>query len=251
METRVEAKLPPENIFGHTKKLEYIRHHLKGIVQKNPAARILDFGYWNGSAVSQHLISVLPSTATYVGVDIHPESVTYANSHYRRSNATFVSSIPNDSFDAIVYADVLEHLDQPLEFLSDHHNRLVPGGTIVGSIPNGVGPFEIESWLDRRFKVSQRLATMMARIRSNGAPPIPYNSGSGHLQFYRKKEFFGILANAGFHIVEFKNGTFFGAMITERFLRVGGEPLMRANTAIAEALPFWAVLTWLFTARKA
>jgi 2-polyprenyl-3-methyl-5-hydroxy-6-metoxy-1,4-benzoquinol methylase len=250
MRTSTEASLPPENIFGHTKKLEYIRRHLDGIFKTNPAARVLDFGCGNGSAVSQYLIAALSPTATYLGVDIHPASVAHANAHYRKSNAAFSNVMPDDVFDVIVYADVLEHLDQPLLTLSDHRKLLRPGGTIVGSIPNGIGPYEIENAIDRRLKISRSVASVMTRMRGGPVSTIPYNSDSGHLQFFRKGEFFRILGEAGFRVTEFRNGTFFGAMITERVLRVGGEPLMRANAAIADILPFWAVSTWLFKAER-
>ncbi|NJO33949.1 MAG: methyltransferase domain-containing protein [Rhodospirillales bacterium] len=250
MTTPTEHKITTREHLRAHQKLKYIRDHLADVFQRSPEARVLDFGCGNGSAVSQYLISTLPSTATYIGVDIHPASIEHANAHYSRPNAVFVDSVPNDCFDAIVYADVLEHLDQPLQTLSLHQANLKPCGTIVGSIPNGIGPYEIENAIDRRFKVSQRVAAVMTRVRGNTKSAVPYNSESGHLQFYRKGEFVRLLASAGFRVIDFKNGTFFGAMITERLLRFGGEPLMRANAAVAEALPFWAVSTWLFKAER-
>ena len=244
-------KLPPENIFGHTKKLTYILDHLRQVTERNPSATVLDFGCGNGSAVSQYIIGALPETATYIGVDIHPESVAHANKHFGKPNARFTNVLPEaGTCDMIVYADVLEHLDQPLEMLSQHQRLLKPGGVIVGSIPNGVGPFEIESAIDRRFQISARIARARAKAGSRNAWAIPYNSASGHLQFYRKKPFLRMIEDAGFHVTEFKNGTFFGAMVTERVLRLGGEPLMRANTAVAKVLPYWAVSTWLFAAAR-
>ncbi|MCV3243671.1 class I SAM-dependent methyltransferase [Mesorhizobium sp. ZC-5] len=242
--------LPPENIFGHTKKLAYILDHLRQVAEKNPSATVLDFGCGNGSAVSQYIVGALREAATYVGVDIHTESIAYANKHFGKPNARFTNVLPEaGTCDMIVYADVLEHLDQPLEMLREHQRLLKPGGVIVGSIPNGVGPFEIESAIDRRFQISRRIARARSKAAGNTSA-IPYNSDSGHLQFYRKKPFLRMIEDAGFHVTEFKNGTFFGAMVTERVLRLGGTPLMRANTAVAEVLPYWAVSTWLFAARR-
>jgi 2-polyprenyl-3-methyl-5-hydroxy-6-metoxy-1,4-benzoquinol methylase len=249
--TAEKPVLPPENINGHTKKVRYIQDRLAELVQRKPHARVLDFGCGNGSAVSQYLIAELPETSTYLGVDIHPDSVSYANTHFARPSASFTDKIPDDErFDAVVYADVLEHLDRPQDDLVSHHNLLDPGGIIVGSIPNGVGPFEIESTIDRRFQISNRIARMMARLRKGPLERIPYNSDSGHLQFYRKTPFLRMLSDAGFDVTDFRNGAFVGAMVSERFLRFGGQPFMRANTAIVDYLPHWAVSTWLFTAEK-
>jgi SAM-dependent methyltransferase len=41
-----------------------------------------------------------------------------------------------DTFDVIVFADVLEHFVEPLEVLTMAKRRLKPGGRIVISIPN-------------------------------------------------------------------------------------------------------------------
>lgn len=245
--------LPPENMFGHTKKLTYILSALADAVKSNPNATIVDFGCGNGSAVSQFIIRSLPESATYIGVDMHQASRDYATRHYARANASFQADMPDTpaSIDAIVYADVLEHLDDPDAILAGHVPLLKPGGIIVGSIPNGVGPFELESALDRRFRLSERIAARMARKRGESAPAIPYNLESGHLQFYRKRPFVAMLGRSGLTMSDFRNGYFFGGMVTERVLRFGGAALKRANNAIANVLPHWMVSTWLFTAKRA
>jgi 2-polyprenyl-3-methyl-5-hydroxy-6-metoxy-1,4-benzoquinol methylase len=241
--------LPPENIFGHTKKLRYILNRIADVIRENPTATILDFGCGNGVAVAQYLIGALPETARYVGVDLHPASIEFASRHFGRSNATFTERLP-DACDAIVYADVLEHLDEPAAILDAHARILRPGGIIVGSIPNGVGPFELESALDRRFRISARIASVMARVRGRPSDETPYNIDSGHVQFYRRRAFEQMLVDAGFHITDFRNGCFFGGMVTERVLRIGGQPLFRGNSAVAAYLPYWAVSTWLFSAAR-
>jgi 2-polyprenyl-3-methyl-5-hydroxy-6-metoxy-1,4-benzoquinol methylase len=43
---------------------------------------------------------------------------------------------PADSFDAVVFADVLEHLEDPVGALTDAVGLLKPGGRVVASIPN-------------------------------------------------------------------------------------------------------------------
>lgn len=237
--------LPTENLFGHTKKLEYILSALDEVVARNPTATIMDFGCGNGEAVSQYIIGRLPKSARYIGVDLHKPSVEHANRHFSTANATFQTTEPTEQVDLIVYADILEHLDDPGPILSRHARLIRDDGLAVGSIPNGVGPFELESALDRKFRISHRIARLMAKGRGS-VETVPYNSDSGHVQFYRRAGFARLLKEAGFRLSDFRNGTFFGAMVTERILRVGGAPLMRANARVADFLPFWAVSTWLF-----
>jgi SAM-dependent methyltransferase len=43
---------------------------------------------------------------------------------------------PPQSFDCILYADILEHLAEPGRWLARHRELLAPGGEIVASIPN-------------------------------------------------------------------------------------------------------------------
>ena len=53
-----------------------------------------------------------------------------------------LAEIPEESFDCIIAADVLEHLVDPWTVLAQLRARLVPGGVLVASIPN-VGHWEV------------------------------------------------------------------------------------------------------------
>ena len=145
-----------------------------------------------------------------------------------------------------------EHLDQPLEMLSDHQKQLKPDGEMVGSIPEWNWP--IRNRKARSIvafqEISQRIASVMQRIRGDRLNTVPYNSNSGHLQFYRKNEFFGILAAADFKPPSSRTERSSGRWIPERLLRDRRATADASNTAIAEVLPYWAVSTWLFKARR-
>jgi 2-polyprenyl-3-methyl-5-hydroxy-6-metoxy-1,4-benzoquinol methylase len=247
--------LPPENIYGHTKKLEYILAQVALVTAADASATILDFGCGSGLAVGQHIISALPETARYVGVDIHEPSVDYANAHFANERATFSTKLPGlGSCSMIVYADVLEHLADPLDLLASHSRLLRPGGVVVGCVPNGWGPYEIETWLDKTFHLSQAIAAMNRSLNSalgrDAQAAVPYNSDSGHVQFYSRRRLVAMLESAGLSVTDFSNGTFFGAMLSERILRIGGTRVFRMNANIADWLPGWAVSTWLFSAQR-
>jgi SAM-dependent methyltransferase len=247
--------LPPENIYGHTKKLEYILAGVARAISADPSATILDFGCGNGVAVGQHIIQALPETARYMGVDIHEPSVDYANAHFAHDRATFSTKLSElGSCSMIIYADVLEHLADPLDLLACHSKLLRQGGTVVGCIPNGSGPYEIENWLDRALHLSQAIAAMNRSVNSalgrDAQEAAPYNCDSGHVQFYSRRWFVAMLESVGLSVTDFSNGTFIGAMLSERILRMGGTRIFRLNTSIADRLPTWAVSTWLFSAQR-
>src|SRR6185295_19104590 len=133
--------VPKENLSGHTKKLRFLLEHLEDVLRRGPGtATLLDFGCGNGSAVSRFLM--LPGIR-YHGVDVHPASLAHARERWGSPTATFTSEVPEGVvFDVLVYADILEHLDDPGALLRDHAARLAAGGLLLGSVPNGYGWFE-------------------------------------------------------------------------------------------------------------
>ena len=245
--------VPKENLSGHTKKLRFLLGHLEAIVRGRTGVQLLDFGCGNGSAVSRFLM--LPGIR-YHGVDFHPPSLAHARERYGGADATFTSEVPDGIvFDALVYADVLEHLDDPAAILRDHAPRHAAGGLLLGSVPNGWGPFENEKRLDRWLRISAFL-DLPARVRRTFSAPaaaapgaLPYNAESGHVQFFTRAALERLLDEAGYDVFDFRNGAFVGAPTSERYL-LRGERIARWNARAADRVPYWAASTWLFAARK-
>jgi len=83
------------------------------------------------------------SVADYVGLDASPEAVGHASSHYPFSNVRFEQSdartIPFDkaSFDLVVSFHVLEHIEEPVAYLTEMARVCRPGGRLVVVTPNG------------------------------------------------------------------------------------------------------------------
>lgn len=254
-------QFPPENIYGHTKKLRFLVERIRLRVAQQGTVRLLDFGCGNGTAVSQYLR--LPGVE-YCGVDFHEPSLAYARTHFGGERAEFHSEIPPGRlFDIIVYADVLEHVPAPGELMCQHGAVLADDGMILGSVPNGYGPFENEKRLERWLRVRETvlLGVRLKRwlLRRPPLPPsessnkiggVPYNAENGHVQFFTKRQLRAAFREAGLQIDEFRNGAFVGAPLSEEFL-LSGPQIARVNARIADLLPYWAVSTWYFTARPA
>jgi 2-polyprenyl-3-methyl-5-hydroxy-6-metoxy-1,4-benzoquinol methylase len=245
--------LPEENIYGHTKKLQFIIEQVKGYIRLyGKPISILDFGCGNGIAVSQYLIQ---EGIRFYGVDIHELSLRYAREHFGNENAFFLNQAPQGvQFDIIIYADILEHLNHPFTLLQQHHDRLKEHGLVIGSVPNGVGPFEIEKSVDKGFGLSAgiHLAVRMKKWLKGCDPHdetiLPYNLDSEHVQFFNKTNLYLMLQENGFQIQCFRNGPFLGGPLTERILR--GQWFKRMNSKIGDFLPYWSVSTWYFTAKR-
>lgn len=243
------SALPAENIYGHTKKLRFLVAALERMLaRRGGSIHALDFGCGNGTAVTRFL--AIPGVRLH-GVDIHRPSLEHARAHC--PGVEFHDHVPHGiRWDAIVYADVLEHLHDPASILREHLRQLAPDGVVVGAVPNGYGPFEMEKRLARWTGVDAAVRAAGALRRAmGGAPRVgggpPYNLDSGHVQFFTRRSLLGLLEGAGLRVDALANGAWLGAPLSERFL-LRGERIARLNAAAADRLPAALVSTWYFTA---
>ena len=108
-----------------------------GLVQ--PGSRVLEFGCATGY-MSQTLHDRLG--ATVVGVELNAEAAQLAAVHLDRllvgdaEELDLEAELGGDRFDAILFADVLEHLRDPAALLRRVRPLVAEGGVVIASIPN-------------------------------------------------------------------------------------------------------------------
>jgi SAM-dependent methyltransferase len=99
-----------------------------------PGLQVLDLGCRDGALTSAYL-----DGNRVVGVDIDRAALAHADElGIETVWADLDQPLPfeDDSFDVVVAAEVLEHLRFPEQLLSEARRVLVPGGTLIGSVPN-------------------------------------------------------------------------------------------------------------------
>ena len=247
--------LPDEDIFGNAKKIRLILRELEGYREKlGRNVSVLDFGCGNAVGVGQYLIG---EGIRYVGVDFHEPSLAFAREHFGGPNAEFFDVVPMDwTFDVIIYADVLEHVPDPLAIVQAYSKLLTPGGMMIWSMPNGYGPCEIEKFVDRHLRLYQMLRFVKrAALRLAGRsiqvlPSVPYNNDSGHVVFFTMHSVRQLARDAGYKIVRYGHGGFVGADLTGNTIFTSRWSV-EWNIRAADRLPSWMVSNWYFILVKA
>lgn len=102
--------------------------------------RILDFGCSNG-ALGRELM-LLNRERLFSGIELDPELAAearlYLNEVYLGDleKDDWIAKFSNNTFDCLIFADVLEHLPYPAKLFEKADRLLVPGGTVIISVPN-------------------------------------------------------------------------------------------------------------------
>jgi len=256
--------LPRENVFGHTKKARLLQAALARLRQDRGPISVLDVGCGNGAALTRHLGAVADRV---LGIDVHDQSIDYAKVHFERDGLHF-SKTPIESvvgiYDAIIFADVLEHVRSPETFLSAARRLLAPDGLVLVTIPNGYGPFEWESAFSRvpylgaaSLWAADTIVAVLNKFVIRGAwsrvvadGRLPYNDDSGHIQFFTRRRFVRIAAANGFVVASRASLSFLSGPYTNYFF-APSQAFCRVNNRAADVLPADVASAWFFELRAA
>jgi len=157
MET--SERITPENIKSESDYLMYLRHafaYSMAIKYIHKESFVLDFGCGEGygtSMLSHHAINV-------IGLDIDTDSVARATKKYKSKNCTFMhyngEMLPfkNNTFDVITSFQVIEHMKNEQQYLSEIHSYLKSDGLFILTTPNKAlrGSGAAKPWNKYHFK---------------------------------------------------------------------------------------------------
>ncbi len=176
------------------KKLQFIYDGIHEYVNRSgkrpEQLRILEVGCGDGS------ISLPLSTlgASITAFDIDPTLVEGLRKEMDRANIRNISVFCQNAyefrsdirFDIVVASEVLEHVDFPDKLVRIFKEHLMENGSLIVTVPNGYGPWEL----------GNKLKTGFRGLRSG-------ECGHHHVNFFTLKRFKALLASHEFDLVAF------------------------------------------------
>lgn len=173
---------------------------------------VLDVGCFCGGS-GRYLKSRRPGLSV-TGIEIMEKAAEVAAASYDRVVVGALESVDLSSlgrFDAIIVADVLEHLVNPWRALLRLKDVLSPGGQIFASIPNA-----------RHLRVVENLASGRWPHEGAGINDV------SHLRFFTRVEIFAMFAETGWRIEDFQ-GTL-DPQLADSYKNMGTSKLTRIET---------------------
>jgi SAM-dependent methyltransferase len=240
----------PENIYGHLQRVRWLRDHLR------MDDRVLDFGCGTGYFIT---LPLLHWGYDVVGVDLDRASIDHgrtllgaAGHDPSRLSSADLREV-DGLFDAVIASEVFEHMqdDELNEVLALLHSKVVPGGRLLVTVPNGYGWFEIESFLWFRAGMSSlygRISHTKFHERVKGAkrragvetqPNDVYElmtlAPTPHVQRFTWRSIRKRLQESGFSVVDRRGSVAVCGPLSDMLLS-GFENLQRANQWAGERL---------------
>ncbi|NOR23261.1 MAG: methyltransferase domain-containing protein [Desulforhopalus sp.] len=137
----VGKRIIPDDIHTREQFLEFLRHlfpyeHVKDLIE--PDQRVIEIGF--GEGYGTHILST--GCLEIVALEIEPKVISHAREKYRSDNSVFklydgsTIPLPDESFDVAVSFQVIEHVDNDVNFVSELHRVLKNGGRLYLTTPN-------------------------------------------------------------------------------------------------------------------
>jgi len=241
-----------ENSYGHRKRLDFIIKQINNYCLINNLdkkdVQILDIGCGSGLLITLPLGEL---GYNILGIDVDNSSIEFAKKNNVFEKVNFeVNTIENinDKYDIILTCEILEHLENPIEFLNKLGSKLKDNGIVILTTPNGYGWSENEGMLVNYLLRNKLISNTLMKIRGNKRD-ITLNKDDKHLQRFSYINLLKIFKNSCFEVVKQENGPVFGGPIIERTLaRIPGFKVF--SNLIGDKVSPRLALVWYFVLKK-
>jgi len=118
----------------HTKH-KHIKYHAFFVKNIKPNEKVLDIGSGNGFLSYDMVTKVKGVKVT--GIEINEQNVNFARNHYKHDNLNFIKgdalgdNIPEGQYDVVTLSNVLEHIEERVNFLKNLRREFKPKRFII------------------------------------------------------------------------------------------------------------------------
>jgi len=238
-----------ENVYGHGKRFEWILSRVRR------SDTILELGCGTGTMITLPLARMGYAVS---GIDSDEKSIAYGKDRCREAGVDpgilRVGGIPEDGPKpaVIIASEVLEHVPaEELPGLLDRlRNALREGGTLLVTVPNGYGWFELESALWYRLGVGKAIESLridravrkLKRVLLGEAVEAHYHntpstlSPSPHVQRFTLRSIRRLLERHGFEVLDVRGAVLVSGPLSNLLL-TGVKPFMAVNSRLGGWFP--------------
>jgi len=119
-----------------------------------------------GSGEGYGIRLLAPSADRYLAIDkFEPVLEASGNIEFRQMLLPSLAGIPDDSFDVAITLQVIEHIKNDKEFVSEIHRVLKKGGKLVVSTPNRLMSLTRNPWHVREYTGKQLSALLSGKFQ--------------------------------------------------------------------------------------
>jgi len=236
--------LPKENIYGHLNRLTWLKKYLN----KNDA--IMELGCGTGYMITYPLRCFGYNVE---GFDLDTKSIEYGSRAFGTKDNRFLYALDirdvKKTYDVIIATEVFEHMAKDVmdRLVESIMGRLNLGGTLLITVPNGYGWFEVEScfWNKlhlRRLFERLRIISAVAKLKRllfgeyiDALHPSTLST-SPHVRRFTFRSIQDELIRKGFEIIEARGSVLFCGPFSNA-LFTGVKPIMRLNIWLGGKMP--------------
>jgi 2-polyprenyl-3-methyl-5-hydroxy-6-metoxy-1,4-benzoquinol methylase len=248
-----------ETSYGIVKRLQFIEREIREVMAcREGIVRIVDIGCGTGLLLTLPLAQSLGERAVIYAYDADRASLSYLQRKMQElqlSNLILVddvSDLKELDLDVVIASEVVEHTEEPEEFVRFLRSALNPTGRLVLTLPNGYGWFEIDTMLYNTLQVAGIISLLRAlkRLLTRHTLQRPVGdtlASSPHINFFTLAQIRSLLASVGMRTDKVQGRTFVCGSFVDRFIAHRSKTLA-LNNYLGSKLPLALVSGWMIVA---